>query len=69
MYAGGMTTSEGRVVHSVDYTPSSLTTPAFLVLTVEDDSPLGVRTVTLQGKAAKKLSNLREGDKYYDTAE
>jgi hypothetical protein len=53
----------GVVILSVEYDPGTMSAPAFLDLYLE-----GGRTVTLQGRAARKLSKLKPGDLYHESA-
>lgn len=58
----------GYKILAVDFTPGDSKGPALLDIAYWDDVNQRNKYVTLQGKAAKKLSNLQAGDRYYETA-
>lgn len=65
-----MGTQPGKVIIALEYESAGMSTPALLDLALEDPSaPNGVKYVTLVGKAAKKLSNLKAGALYYEPDE
>jgi hypothetical protein len=61
------TTPEGRLVFAAAYEPAGMSYPAFLTIEVINDDGTH-ETLTLQGKAAKKFSQIKPGD-LYTTAE
>lgn len=60
--------SGGYRVVAAEFTPSDGKGPALLDIAYWDDVNQRNKYVTLQGKAAKKLSTLQSGDIYYETA-
>lgn len=52
---------DGVVILSASYDPGTISAPAFLDLYLEDG-----RTVTLRGRAARKLSQLKPGDLFHE---
>lgn len=59
------TTSQGRQIVAVAFDPATPKDPALLDIAVrrEDGS---IETITLLGRAAKRLSHLKVGDYYRD---
>lgn len=57
----------GYRVVSADFTPADGKGPALLDIAYWDDVNKRNKYVTLQGKAAKKFSDLQAGDTYYET--
>lgn len=63
-----MSSEGGYKVVNAEFTPGDSKGPALLDLVYWDDVNDRNKYVTLQGKAAKKLSSLEPGDTYYETS-